>query len=216
MLNNKLLVINKYFFVFLIMLMSNVSFAHQPDLSSIIISKTENGKFVLQINSSLTAFQQEVNYINGVGAYKTPEEFRNLVIKHFNTTFSIILNGKDTLTFVNPTVILGHETKIVAEIIGLPKNINAIYLKNELFKDIHNNQSVVMFSLEGFPTKINYELNNDNKHELNIILKDGNWQKVEKFDYAVYLKYALYTLAFFLVSFLIYFIIKKVKKTNPQ
>lgn len=209
MLNNKLLIIKNFWFLLLIMLMSNVSFAHQPDLSSIIISKTENGKFVLQINSSLTAFQQEVNYINGVGAYKTPEEFRNLVLKHFNTTFSIILNEKDTLTFVNPTVILGHETKIVAEISGMPKNINAIYLKNELFKDIHNNQSVVMFSLEGFPTKINYELNNDNKHELNIILKDGNWQKVEKFDYANFIKYSLYGLAFLFIGFIFYYKFKR-------
>ncbi len=169
----------KFFFLLLFMIMSKIAFAHNPDLSNIIISKTDNGQVILQINSSLTAFQQEVNFINGQGVYKSPEDFRNLVIKHFNTSFSMIINGNDTLQFKNPKVFLGHETKLVAEITGLPDSINSIQLKNELFKDIHRNQSVVIFLLDGFP-KEKFTLNTDNQQEINIALRNGNWVNSQK------------------------------------
>ena len=59
----------KYFFIVLMVLLSEIAFAHQSDLSSIVISKTENGKVVLQIISSLTAFQGEINYHNPKNSY---------------------------------------------------------------------------------------------------------------------------------------------------
>lgn len=153
---------------------STNTFAHSPDFSNIIISKTENGQIVLQINSSLTAFQQEINYVNGKGAYKSPKEFQELVLQLFKSRFSLIVNNNDTLKFKNSKVFLGHETKIVTEIIGIPKDVKSIHLKNIIFKDLHNSQSVVIFLLDGFP-KEKFTLQRDNKHELNIILEDEKW-----------------------------------------
>ena len=200
-------------FLMIILLMSNSLLAHQPDLSNIVISKTDNGQVILQINSSLTAFQQEVNFINGEGFYKSPEEFRNLVIKHFNNSFSIIINKKDTLQFKNPKVFLGHETKFVTEIIGLPKTINSIQLKNELFKDIYHSQSIVIFLLDQFPKK-KYSLNNDNQHQINIAIKDGNWvnnlEKSSDFDF----KCIGYLAILFVFATLLVLFLKKLKKNK--
>jgi hypothetical protein len=184
--------------------MSNTLFAHQPDLSNIVISKTDNGQVILQVNSSLTAFQQEVNFVNGEGFYKSPEEFRNLVIKHFNSLFSMIINKKDTLQFKNPKVFLGHETKLVVEIIGLPETINSIQLKNTLFKDIYHSQSIVIFLLEQFPTQ-KFSLDVDNKYQINLALKKGNWENIleekmtSNFKYVGYFTILLVILAVFLV-----------------
>ncbi len=157
------------------LLVSNVLFAHNPDFSSIIISKTENGQIVMQLNSSLTAFQQEVNYVNEKGAYASPEEFQDLVLQLFESRFAIVLNDNIALEFKNSQVFLGHETKIVSELVGLPEEINHIYLKNELFKDLYNSQSVVVFLLDGFP-KEKFTLQRDNQHELNLTLKEGKWE----------------------------------------
>ena len=159
---------------FSLLWIGNLAFAHNPDFSSIIISKTENGQIVLQLNSSLTAFQQEINYVNGEGAYKSPEEFQNLVLDLFNSRFSFIINEKDTLHFKNSKVFLGHETKIVTEIVDLPEDVKVIQLKNEMFKDIHRNRSLAIFLLDGFP-KEKFTLHRDNQHEINIILEDGKW-----------------------------------------
>lgn len=195
-------------FIFSLMLASNVVFAHNPDLSNIVISRTDNGHVILQINSALTAFQQEVNYINGEGAYKSPEDFQNLALQHFNASFSIIVNDNVTVQFKNPKVYLGHETKLVAEIIGLPEIVNAIRLKNELFKDIHNNQSVVIFLLAGFP-KEKHVLNRDNGHELNIVLKDGSWKKWIAENAGFSLKYTPYLIALLLGGLIVYLIRKR-------
>lgn len=195
-------------FVFSLMFVGNLVCAHNPDLSNVIISKTDNGQIILQINSSLTAFQQEVIYSNGEGAYQSPEDFKNLVLNHFNTTFSIIINEKDTLQFKNPKVFLGHETKLVAEIIGLPETIKSIHLKNELFKDIHNNQSVVIFLLDDFP-KEKYTLNNTNMHQIAIELKDGKWKelKTENVDFDI--KYVPYLAILTLIGLLFYVVRKR-------
>ncbi|WP_299781517.1 hypothetical protein [uncultured Formosa sp.] len=199
--------------VFGILLFSNLVCAHNPDLSNIIISKTETGQIVIQINSSLTAFQQEVNYINGQGAYKSPEEFQDLVLNHFKNSFSIIINKKDTLQFKNPKVFLGHETKLVAEIIGLPETVNAIHLQNKLFKDIYNNQSVAIFLLDEFP-KDKYTLDRDNNQEINIELVNGKWQKRIVKETNPNLKYGLYLTSILLAAVLLYFVKKKRKSTT--
>ncbi|MBP1838613.1 hypothetical protein [Formosa algae] len=196
--------------VFVVLLLSHFAWAHSPDFSNVIISKTENGQVILQINTSLTAFQEEVNYMNGEGAYKTPEEFQNLVIAHFKANFSIVINKTDTLQFKNPKVFLGHETKLVAEVIGLPDQVNSIHLKNELFKEIYNNQSIIIFLMDPFPTE-KFTLSRDNNHNLNIELKDGTWtpivvEEAEDFNF----KYVFYVVGILLVLGVI-FLIKKRK-----
>lgn len=199
-------------FIYCLILGSKVIFAHNPDSSNNIISKTESGQIILQINSSLTAFQQEIIYINGEGAYQSPEEFQNLVLNHFNASFSIIINEKDTLQFKNPQVFLGHETKLVTEIIGLPETVTAIHLKNELFKDIHNNQSVVIFLLDDFPKK-KYTLNNTNKHQIAIELKDGKWMELKTVKTDFNFKYVAY-IAIPVIALLVFFIVRKRKNIS--
>ncbi|WP_405412646.1 hypothetical protein [Maribacter sp. Asnod1-A12] len=185
------------------LLVSNVLFAHNPDFSSIIISKTENGQIVMQLNSSLTAFQQEVNYVNGEGAYASPEEFQDLVLQLFKSRFSIVLNQDNPFQFKNTKVFLGHETKIVSELIGLPKEVNHIYLKNEVFKDLHNSQSVVVFLLDGFP-KERFNLLQNNQHEVNITLEEGKWIEPIKQSVPAPFKYLPYLITLMIGGFLFF------------
>lgn len=188
-------------------MVSNLLGAHNPDFSSIIISKTENGQIVMQLNSSLTAFQQEVNYINGHGAYSSPEEFQELVLQLFTSRFSIILNKNITLKFKNSKVFLGHDTKIVSELDDLPKGTNAINLKNEMFKDLNNSQSIIIFLLEGFP-KEKFKLDRDNNYEINIALEDGKWIFPLKQNKDTTFRY-LPILITLLIGGALYFIFKK-------
>jgi len=198
----------KYSLVLLFLLMNKTLLAHNPDASSIIISRTDSGQVILQISSSLTAFQQEVNFINGQGAYQSPEEFKKLVINHFNNTFSIVINKKDTLTFKNPKVFLGHETKLISEIIGLPENIESIQLKNEVFKDIYRNQSVVIFLMDGFP-KEKFTINAETKQEVNIALKNGNWVHVNKVVTNKNPNYFIFLGGLLVLVFIIYFLVNR-------
>jgi hypothetical protein len=150
--------------------------AHSPDLSSMMIYE-QNGKHFLAIKSSLTAFEGEIDYHFNKNAYKTPEEFQQLVSKYFQKKCLLIINN-DTIKFVQPSVILGHETTVFAELQNVPQKINYVHLKNELFADLPHNQCELILTLKGYPQK-QYILNKENLHQVKVLMKNGNWTIVE-------------------------------------
>jgi hypothetical protein len=149
--------------------------AHQLDLSTVLISQDEKGKCFLQIYSSLSAFEGEIDYKYSMNAYKTPEEFRALVIEHFKKNVLFICNEKDTLKFGKPIVLLGHETKLVVELFGFPENIRSMYFKNKMFMNTPHNQSSLIVLKKGLPNQL-YVLNDENKQEIDLVLENGKWQ----------------------------------------
>ncbi len=155
--------------------MSVSIYAHQPDLSYSLLSKAENGKYVLQISSSLSAFEEEIIYNYSKDAYKTPKEFKELVKKYFDKNVFLIVNEKDTLKFSNPLVLLGHETKFVVEVENIPDNIKSVYYKNTMFKDMHNNQMSVIMLVDGFPNK-EYVLKNGNNQTILLEFENNQWK----------------------------------------
>ena len=154
------------------MLLVRVGHAHQPDLSNLMIYE-QNGKYMLLIKTSLSAFEWEVDFQYNKNAYKNPEEFKQLVTKHFQKKCLLIINNV-TVKFTNPYVILGHETTIFAELINVPKNITTIYAENHIFKDIHGSQNELIVLLNGLPKK-QYILNEGNNYSVNLTLENNNW-----------------------------------------
>lgn len=169
--NNKIV---KQCLFFVALFVSFASYAHQPDVSTAVLSKTDDGKYILQITSSLSAFEGEIDYLYSKGAYKTPEDFIKLVVDHFNKNVFFIVNEKDTLKFGKPLVLLGHESKLVVEILNFPKNTNSFYFRNTMFKDMPHNQMAVIMLIEGFP-KEQYILTNENEQTIQLELKEGAW-----------------------------------------
>jgi hypothetical protein len=50
-----------------------------------VLSKQDDlCKYILQITSSLSAFEGEIDYLYSKGAYKQQEDFIKLVVDHFN------------------------------------------------------------------------------------------------------------------------------------
>jgi len=199
----------KFISIVLLLLMSLGSFAHTPELSTLVLSKTDNGKYVLQVTSSLTAFEGEVDYLFGKDSYKTPEEFRELVIIHFRKNISFIVNGK-ALEFVKPEVILGHETKLVVEVTGIPSQINTIDLKSTMFKDMSRNQSVVMLVGNEFPNK-QYILDNENSQYIRLESKNGNWDSIMQ-TASVFNAQNAYYLLWLLIIPVVYLLVVQIKR----
>ena len=200
---NSLILIGLFLFQFL------PSFAHQPDLSTMMLYQDESGRSFLQIYSSLTAFEGEIDYKFSKNSYKTPEEFKLLVIKHFKQNFIFVLNSKDTLTFGQPQVILGHETKLVAEVFGFPKNINELLIKNQMFMDIPSNQSTAILLQKGLPYE-QFTLNNDNQQQIKLKLIDGNWQPDDSTDFKFNYLYIIGSLLLLMLGILFFF--RRLKK----
>jgi len=151
-------------------------FAHSPDLSSMMIYE-QNGKYFLAIKSSLTAFEGEIDYHFNKNAYKTPEEFQQLVSKHFQKNCLLIINN-DTIKFINPTVVLGHETTVFAELLNVPDKFNSLYVRNTVFKDMPNNMCELILTLKGLPQK-QYILTNANNQEVKLNVENDYWEVEE-------------------------------------
>ena len=195
---------NSWILIVLFLFRFHPSFAHQPDLSTIMLYQDEQGRSYLQIYGALTAFEGEIDYIYSEKSYKTPEQFKQLVLKHFKKNVFFIINSNDTLRLERPHVILGHETKVVCEVFGFPKKINELMIKNTMFIDIPNNQSLVILLQKGFPVQ-QFKLNNSNQQQVNLKLTNGNWELVNldqyKFNYWVVI---IVISLVFLGSFILY------------
>ena len=160
----------------LFLLCTNIVHAHQPDLSNLMIYE-QNGKYILVIKSALSAFEGEVDYLFGKNAYKSPEEFQLLVIKHFQKNCKLIMNN-EPIRLINPKVVLGHETTLFAELSLVPKKISSIYVKNTLFKDMPVSLCEMILTLNDLPQK-QYLLNNVNNYEVELQLENNSWTVVE-------------------------------------
>ncbi|MBI3219558.1 MAG: hypothetical protein HYZ44_08605 [Bacteroidetes bacterium] len=137
--------------------------AHSPDLSTLMLYE-QNGKLLLVIKASLTAFEGEIDYHFGKNAYKTPEEFMQLVIKHFQKTFLVMVNG-DTVQLINPQVQLGHEATLFAELQIKERSIQSYFIRCALFQDMPNNQCELILTTHDRPQQ-QYILYGGNNHEV--------------------------------------------------
>jgi hypothetical protein len=171
----------KSVYLFLLLLCAKAVQAHEPDLSNLMIYE-QNGKCLLVIKSSLTAFEGEIDYLFGKNAYKSPEAFQQLVIKHFQNNCLVMMNG-DTVKLINPTVLLGHESTLIAELLNTPNKVNSIYIRNRLFKDMPSNMCEIILTLKGLPQK-QYILDNANKQEVKLTIENNNWTVVKAVDWS--------------------------------
>ena len=162
----------KYIILCIAGLYSIASFAHNPDFSTTMLVEKENNTWVLQISAPLTAFQQEIRTHFAETPYKTPEEFQQMVLEHIKNNLEISFNDGTVIWFGQGMVKLGHETKVVFEVLSIPSDIQSVRVKNTTFKDINRSQSALFIFKEGF-SKEQFVLNNANNHNLALEV-DGN------------------------------------------
>ncbi|SFW20868.1 DUF6702 family protein [Cellulophaga fucicola] len=148
--------------------------AHQTDISTTMLVEKENNSWVLQISASLTAFQQEIRLHYADTPYKTPEEFKQMVLDHLKKNVSFVFNGSNTITLSNGFVQLGHETKVVFTVEGVPAKQTKLLVKNTAFTDVYKSKSALVILKKGF-TKERFVLNEANKHRLELRAQDTNF-----------------------------------------
>lgn len=199
--SSKMSVFGRCFSLIVLMFSGLMAHAHQPDLSSLMIYE-QGGKSFLAIKSALSAFENEIEYSYPKGAYKTPAEFQELVIQHFQKKSFLVING-DTIKFLHPQVNLGHETTLFAELSDIPVDIESMHIKNAIFGDISNSICEVIITLKDIPQK-QFLLTSENKHEARLNVENGNWVLVEN-EHPLFTKLSLafsgiFVVAIFLVA----------------
>lgn len=196
-----------------LLICGKVVHAHSPDLSNLMIYE-QNGKCLLVIKSSLTAFEGEIDYVFGKNAYKSAEAFQLLVIKHFQKNCVVIMND-DTIKLIHPKVILGHETTLFAEFSHAPNKFKSIYVSNTLFKDMPANMSELILTFKGLPQK-QYILSKDNKHEVQFKVENNQFTVMDISDSPFKKINLLLMVGLLIVASLIAMIVIKKKKKRSQ
>lgn len=210
--SSKMPVLGKYLSFILLIFNAIVAHAHQPDLSSLMIYE-QDGKSFLAIKSALSAFESEIEYSYPKGAYKTPAEFQELVIQHFQKKSFLVING-DTIKFLNPQVSLGHETTLFAELSEIPDDIVSMHIKNAIFGDISHSICEVIITLKGKPQK-QFLLTSENKYESMLKLENGTWVMVEN-EHPLLSKSMLTFLGIFVVTIFVAVGMMILKRKTPK
>lgn len=152
--------------------------AHQPDLSSIILSEQGEQNWVLQVRSALTAFEYAIEDHYGAGSYTTPEEFQQLVVNFIRERISIRFNDTDAAELQNGMVKLGHETNVIFQLVGTPEAIRSLAVEHNSFSNIPHNQSVLMVYKKDFEKK-QFMLNSTNGHSIRLEAGNAEFLVVE-------------------------------------
>lgn len=183
--------------------------AHQPDVSSTMLSQQANKQWALQIRASLDAYKYEAATLPKK-SYASPEEFQALVIQHVLSNVSIIFDKNIKATLKNPYVKLGHETNVIFEVVGVPDDFKTVEITNRSFKDIGRNKSALIVLKKGFSQE-QLVLNNSNNHTVHLALKGKKFIIDDSKGNQVLARPGLFFGMIFLGA-IGYFLIKNVKK----
>lgn len=173
----------KYLFSFILVVMSmGFAFAHNPSNSTtLLIEGKKEGTWMLQIRASLTAFEQEVHTRYTKDSYKTPEEFKELVLQLFSEDLNISINNLP-VTVANGQVKLGHETVVVYQFKGI-EPFDVLTIKNKAFKNVHNSKNV-LFVLKNGIDKNKFTLNKKNNFQVDLKIENNKLVEITEINKA--------------------------------
>ncbi|MBQ4915105.1 hypothetical protein J8L85_11695 [Maribacter sp. MMG018] len=205
----------KHIITFALLCFSILGFAHNPDASTLVLAEQKNNVWVLQINASLTAFQQEVRTHYADTPYKTPEEFQEMVLEHIKNNLHLFFNNGEQISLDKGVVKLGHETKVIFEVLNIPASLESVVVQNTIFKDISRNKSTFLLFKDGFE-KSNFTLSQSNDHTVSLVVKENTFVEVVQQEatssskYVIIILIAVIAIAFIIQQFV--FLKKKHKK----
>ncbi len=161
-----------------IFLVASTVKAHNPDISSIMLIEKEPGQWLIQLDASLSAFDQEMISVYGENAYSTPEEFKELVINHFRKQLSLSINSNN-IKFGDAFLKLGHASTLVFNLIDVPVEMIDIIIENKGFKSSHHSKSMFKLVKEGVSDE-QFKLNNANNYKVELTLVDNQLLPAEE------------------------------------
>ena len=182
----------KYIISSILLLSVITAQAHNPDVSSTILSENEDKTWFLQLRSALTAYEYIITKNYGEASFSTPEEFQALVLQHVKDNISITYNENTEVSLESGMVKLGHETNVIFKVMGTPKDIKSMIVTNNTFKDIHRNQSALVI-LKKESSRVQFVLNDKNEHtahlnvkakQISLVTNDKN-QELSIFNYFI-------------------------------
>jgi hypothetical protein len=148
--------------------------AHSPQLSTVTLTQSEGNKWNLIIGSSLSAFQYELR--NSYPKQKTdsmnPVQFQKAVLQHLRQNIRIIPNGQEAVSLKNGMVILGHQTDVKFDLVGMPKELTSLDFTDAGFATLRDHYCLLKIIINRRDSG-SFILHNDNKYFISALLKNN-------------------------------------------
>jgi len=134
----------KLLLVAVCLLNSAILRAHDPQLSTITLIQSKNNQWNLVVGSGLSACQYELKNsypdinIDSLDANR----FQALLLQHLKETIQIKC-GSYVGELTNGMIILGHQTDVRFDVIGMPKKVTSLEIKQLGFGTLKNHSCIL-------------------------------------------------------------------------
>lgn len=196
--------------VFLLLsLYSIVLFAHNAQISTMVLVQSNDNKWHLILSTSLTAFQYELKNSNPKLNLENinAEQFQEIILKHLREKIQVEANNKN-IPLKNARVILGHQTDINFELSNMPQNIEKLNIQNLGFSTLRDHYCVLKI-LRKNGMENNIMLQKDNKFMVSLEAKNDSLVEVVSHNESN-------SLIYFLVILVIPFLLIRIFKVRKN
>lgn len=129
----------------LCLLGSLLSFAHNPQISSVALVQSQGNKWHLIVSCSLGAYEIELKNNHPALALDrmNANEFQKMFIEHLIAKINITANKEYTGILKNAKVILGHQTDVNFEVEGLPEKLTSLQIEQSGFETLKDHYCIL-------------------------------------------------------------------------
>ena len=102
--------------------------AHSPQISTVTLVQNKDNTWTLMMGASLSAYQYALadGHINRQTNSIQAADFQPLLLAHLRKNIRIKANGSDTISLQNGRVVLGHETDVRFDVVGMPEQVQLL------------------------------------------------------------------------------------------
>ena len=155
--------------------------AHSPQISTLTLVQNKDNTWTLMMRASLSAYQYELTdgYINGQTNSMQAADFQPLLLAHLRKNIRIRANGSDTISLQNGQVVLGHQTDVRFDVVGMPEQVQLLDVQQLSFAGLGQHVCIlkVITQTGGSST---FVLQQDTDYAVSLARQDNGLAEVAK------------------------------------
>ncbi|MBN8823043.1 MULTISPECIES: LPXTG cell wall anchor domain-containing protein [unclassified Spirosoma] len=168
------------FLISLFLYIPTFLYAHNPQISTIVLAQNRAGQWNVLIGSSLSAFQYALQTKGLLKESDTLQAaaFQKMILEHLRENIQIRANGHGPIELKRGMVILNHQTDVRFDLSGMPQQLQTITIRQGSFASLRNHYCILKIFPDGGSVR-SFILQESN--DFMISLKLNNNELVEAF-----------------------------------
>jgi hypothetical protein len=179
--------------------------AHNPQISTIAIVQEKDNKWVMIVSSSFTAYEFEIK--NSYPTMKmdslNTETFQKLLLKHFREKIKIEANGVGTIQLKNGKIILGHQTDVRFDIMGMPEILKSLDLQHLGFGTLRDHYCILKIITREHNSQ-NFILQKENNFSMSLEINNSGFAERPKINFKNWIVLGIVCIAILSLLFVLY------------